>query len=142
MLNSIINSITSIPQKIVDLIGDLLKLLFIPDEEFFNERFDILKESLESRLSIESYKSLMQSIQTASAGEMPNIEAEIFGHTYTIVDFSIFAKYKPTFNGWVRGATFFFLLYYNINQIYKLIRGGSLSEALGMKSSEKGGSNK
>lgn len=134
--NNLISSIIAIPGKIVDGIKELLIYLFVPSDDYFSEQVDSLKTSLEEKLPIGAVTEIIETVQTASAGEMPNVEVDYMGVHATIVNFDFFREYKPTINSWIRGFMFVLMAFYWIDQIYKLIRGVSLFSGSGRGSSE------
>ena len=50
--NFIWEAIKAIPQAIIDLLGNLLKLLFIPSENFFNDNIEEIKEKISEKIPI------------------------------------------------------------------------------------------
>ncbi len=113
------------------MLGDLLKLIYIPSEDFFSNQFDLIKSALQNKLSVDSFTGVMDSIKSASAGEMPNIEVTIMGHTATIINFDYFRNVKSTINSWIRGFMFVLLILYNYNMVYTIVRGGGIFSGTG-----------
>lgn len=119
-----------------DLVGgfmDMLKSLFIPSDDFFSKKFDGVNTNLQGHVDIETYKIIADKVSNVSSSRagIPNITINWFGRNVTIVDFSFIQKYKNTINDWVRGFMLILLLFYNINNVYKLIRGGALADGSG-----------
>lgn len=129
--NNVVSSITSIPGKIVSGLKDALVALFVPADDYFSNQVDSLKTELMEKLPIESAMSIIETLETASAGDMPNVEIDYMGVHATIVNFDLFKKYKPTINSWIRGFMFVLLAFYWIDQLYKMIRGTSLFSGSG-----------
>jgi len=109
----------------------MLKGLFVPEDDYFSGQFEQIREDLRNRLSVESFDGIMDSVKTAVAGDMPNVEITIMGFTATIINFDYWRSVKPAINGFIRGFVFILLCLYNYNQIYKLVRGTSLVDFSG-----------
>lgn len=122
-VKDIFQSLLDLPGKIVGLLGDLLKALFIPGDDYFSKHIASLQTSLANKLDLTSYNDLINTIQNAVAGDMPNIT--FMGVTF--IDFNLFKQYKPQINSMVRGFLFLFLIYYNIRNVYKLMRKDELA---------------
>lgn len=121
-------------ERFVRIIGGIpttilngIKSLFVPDSEYFPSQFERLKTALNNKLPTSSIISIMETLKDVQAGEMSPITIELYGHTYTLVDFSYYEQYKPVIYNWVRGFVYFFLLLYWGSQFYKLLRGDTLS---------------
>lgn len=118
--------------KLIDLLSELLNFLFVPEENYFSDKFNNLRDSFSSRISYESYISIFSNIQSASGNKQISIDINGYSlgnlniNKSKFIDFSIFDKYKDTYYSWVRGFTFIFLILYIINHWYKLIRGVDL----------------
>lgn len=119
--------------KLISLLGDLLKNLFVPSEDYLSNQFYNIKNDLENKLSYTSYIDLLEILEIDESGENISISLSDYSISTGInvslnnfIDFSIFDEYKNVYFSWIRGFTFVFLIIYNINQVYKLIRGHSL----------------
>lgn len=130
-VEDIYESLVDLPNTIIGLLSSLLNTLFVPSSTYFSINFNTIKSNLESHLSINSFRSLMESIQNASAGTLPDIKINMNGTEYTFLSFSFFTPYLPTIKNWIKGFLGALMVLYNINQIYKLIRGGSLHDGTG-----------
>lgn len=125
-------------KKIIDgiLLGleTLFKFLFVPSEGYFSDRFGEIKDTLVSKMGYEAYIDIFGTLEDISDNGSSVVSLngyQIGGMTFNIpkfVDFNNIVKYKDTWYGWVRGVMFVLLIIYNINQVYKLIRGTSLAE--------------
>ena len=121
-------------ERFISIIGGIpttilngIKSLFVPDSEYFPSQFERLKTALNNKLPTSSIISIMETLKDVQAGEMSPITIELYGHTYTLVDFSYYEQYKTVIYNWVRGFVYFFLLLYWGSQFYKLLRGDTLS---------------
>lgn len=118
--------------KLIDLLFDLLTLLFVPSSDYFSNKFDNLKANFANRLSYQSYLDIFENTKNIVANEQISIDLNNYSvgslnlSKSKFIDFSVFDKYKSTYYGWVRGFTFIFLVLYIINHWYKLIRGVDL----------------
>lgn len=122
-------------KKLIELLGDLLKWLFVPDENFFNNNIEEIKTNLSTKIPYQDYINMFQTIeQIDTDGNLSvGIEDYNFGNglTYSnkkFIDFGWITKYKDTWFGWVRGFTFIFLIIYNLNQITKFLRGINVAD--------------
>lgn len=113
----------------------MLKGLFIPSDTYFSSNLNTIMSDLSNRLSYNSYLGVFQSVQNVTNGTMPvialdgvNIGGMTFG-SVTIVDWTWFNSIRNTWYGWVRGSVFIFLVIYNINNVYRLVRNGTLTSA-------------
>lgn len=118
--------------KLIELLSNLLQLLFVPSDNYFSNKFDSLKQSFSERISYQSYIDIFENTKNAVAEEQISIDIENYSvgslslSKSKFIDFSVFDKYKSIYYGWVRGFTFVFLILYVINHWYKLIRGVDL----------------
>lgn len=137
-------------KKIVELLEDLLKWLFVPDEDFFNNNIEEIKKGISQKIPYQDYVNLFETIKTIEGGEDLSIDLPEYqiSDNLTIkqskfIDFGKITKYKQTWYGWVRGFTFIFMIIYNINQITKFLRGINVADgatAIGLeKNSNIGG---
>lgn len=121
-INGVSDGITSLPSKFADL--------FKISDDFYTENILSLNTKLQSRLNTDSYITAFGQIGQVEA-ETPNIKVIINGQECTIVNFSVFDNYKSQFHNFVRGGMFIFLILYNYNSVYMLIRGRTLTDSTG-----------
>lgn len=133
---------------IVESIGNLLKGLFIPSDNYFSNIKDTLLSDLETKLPYESYINMFSIISdVATDGEMQDIGINNYQvgtlniNLPNFIDFSYITQYRDTWYSWVRGFVFIFLIIYHINQINKFLRGFSISDGSIHQSSSGGGKN-
>lgn len=127
------------------MIGNLLKALFIPKDDYFSSNFDKIKTNFSNRLSYQSYIDIFEQTKAISADE--NISIDINNYEVgsldismpKFIDFSIFDKYKSTYYSFIRGFTFIFLVLFVLNSTYKMIRGTSLLNSISSSNVDKGG---
>jgi phage-related protein len=127
--------------SLLDGLGKLLKTLFVPSDDYFNKKFDGLNGQLEGHVDVSTYKNIMDTFgRVKSVRSIPNITVDLWGQTLTIVDFSYIQSQQATINNWVRGFMFIFLVIFNINHVYKIIRKDTLSNTgSGVNPDGKGG---
>ena len=146
---NIASQISNLPSAIINGIVQgfqtVLEGLFVPSDGFFDEQFNAVKYSLEAKLSYESFTDILTNYSYISKGELNNITARIplINQDVTIVDFGYFQQYKNDIHNWVRGFMYIFLILYNFNFVYKLIRKDTFFTGGGQQSvSHKGGDSK
>lgn len=130
-------------KKIVSLIGDLLISLFVPENNYFTDKIDGLKASLNDRIPYQQYLDDLESLKNVnSARSSEDISTYVSLNNYAIsdklvinmnkfIDFSIFNKYKSTWFVWVRVVVYLLLLLYNINEFTKTLRGVGVINSAG-----------
>jgi len=118
--------ITNLPSTILNGMSDTLKLLFIPKDNFFSNEFNQLNEQLSNKLSIQSYIDFLHAIGSAEGSRMQNVTVNYYGTTATIINFDIFYKWKDNTDRYIRGFIFALMILFNLNMIYKLIRGDNI----------------
>ena len=143
-LGNIWNSIKDIPQIIINGIGNILKFLFVPEQNYFENEVEKIKYNLSQKIPYQDYINLFGTLETISAGEELSVDLPEYkiSNDLTIkqekfIDFNIIKEFKTTWYGWVRGFTFIFIIIYNINQIMKFLRGFSVSDAATLVGTEK-----
>lgn len=130
-----------IGKKIIELLGELLKWLFIPSDNYFSNIQETLLSDLQTKLPYQSYINMFGTILDISVdGQMEDISINNYKvgslniNLPKFIDFSFITKYRSTWYSWVRGFVFIFLIVYHVNQLNKFLRGfnitdGSLSKA-------------
>ena len=127
----------NIPSTIIDGILNGLKGLFVPDieqmESIFIEFIDYLKNSFGMNELIETLSSLLEnsnSDSSVAADVMESVSYSLSDDYNPItlrfsVPFSSFYTntIKETVGGFLKGVFFVLLIFYNLSEIYFLIRG-------------------
>lgn len=121
--------------KLIELLGNLLKGLFIPNENYFSDIKESLLSDLKSKLPYENYIGMFGSISDISTnGEISDIAINNYQvgdlnlNVSNFIDFSFITKYRDTWYSWVRGFMFIFLIIYHVNQLTKFLRGFSITD--------------
>ena len=124
--------------------GNLLKFLFVPDENFFSSNIEEIKSKIAEKIPYQDYVNLFETIKTVESGEGLSIDLPEYkvSDNLTIkkdkfVDYGKVTKYKNTWYSWVRGFTFIFMIIYNINQMTKFLRGINVADGATMVGMEK-----
>ena len=131
--------------KIVNLLGDLLKALFVPSDNYFSDLIDEFKALLAEKIPYDAYVQLFDNIKDVSEDDVAGLNVNF--NNYKIGDkkissgdnwikFDIFLKHKQTLFQWCRGFTYVFFVIYNINQFVKFINKGSGIAASGIQGSQ------
>lgn len=130
-------------RKIIELLGDLLKNLFVPKEDFFNNTTNELKTLLSEKIPYEAYLELFENVKDVSQGDPAGLNINF--NNYKIgnkeiatgknwIKFDMILKYKQTWFQWCRGFTYIFFIIYNLNQLIKFLRGFSVADGSAISS--------
>ena len=145
---NIFDLLGDIPGMIGDVFSALLQGLFIPENDYFSNKFNEVKLALINNLGYDEYINIFSDLENVNEGNINSINLEnykIGSLTINISNFKDISKisnYRDTWFSWVRGFIFVLLIIYNFNQIYKLIRGTSLADGVSTISHMSGGANK
>lgn len=126
ILRDVWDFIKSIPSRIIELLKDLLIFLFSPKDSFFNDWSNKFKSMLGQKLPYDTYNNFLSDVRDITKYRLDDIKITVCGTQVTILSFKIYYEYEDTIYEWIRGVMFLVLVFYNLNQIYKLIRGTSL----------------
>jgi hypothetical protein len=114
------------PEKFLDRLISKLVDLFILPEGYFIDRFNEIKNSIPLLSFPLQIINDLERIARVGPGVLDDITVDyIDGGHYTIVSFQALRDNLPTFHNWVRAIIFILLLFYNFDQVYKLINGNS-----------------
>lgn len=125
-LSDIWETIKSIPIKIIQLLKDLLLALFVPSETYFNNWNNKFKNMLALKLPYDTYNNFLNDIKEITRYRLDDITVTICGSQVTVLSFKWYYDYEETVNHWIRGVMFLVLVFYNLNMMYKFVRGTSL----------------
>ena len=125
-VKGIFDAILSIPGKIINLLKDLFIYLFVPNDNFFHNQGNDFKNKLQDILPYDTYVNLLDDLKTIANYKLDDFTITIMGQKCTILSFSWYYKYEEDIAHLIRGFMFFALIFFNINQLYKLIRGFDL----------------
>lgn len=110
----------------VSSILDGIKSLFVPSDKYFEDKIGTLQKTLESKVGVEGYKQMLESLDNASGGNLSDIKITLGGKKYTIIDFDFLAQYKGFINGIAYAIFGVLILRYNINNVHRVISGNSM----------------
>ncbi|MEG2270610.1 MAG: hypothetical protein RSC27_04770, partial [Bacilli bacterium] len=115
---------------IIDAFLDLFKLIFMPEDGFLDKQFGAMQKSIDSKININEYTGAFDSVKNATATRVGTPRSSVSWLGVPInIDFMQFVDAYKGEIAWVfRGIMFITLLIYNINNVYKLIRGGASME--------------
>lgn len=130
-LKELLDNIIELIKSIIDWLDnfweylwEFFKSLLVPDDTYFvdslSEIIDLISEKIPS---VDIYK-----LRDLAVGEtkFEDIYANFFGIKCLVVKGSIINEIVPWIRAIAQGVVGLFLLLYNYNQIYQLIRGGAL----------------
>lgn len=124
---SLLSAIIELPAKLLELLGDLLKSLFIPSDSFWDNTFKDFESIISSKIGTDGYASIMSSLQSATSGQIPNFSINLNGQSMTIIDMGFISNNLGILHTIIRAIVFALLIRYNINNVYKVIRKDNLS---------------
>lgn len=129
----IFDVVTDVAQTTADLFDIIyravvaaLKACFVLPDEFFEEWRDIFIGMLQNKLSLEEYLQFISDIRDITAAQLEDFKVTLFGTECTVLTFSWYYNNIGTINDLIRGFTYIVLVFFNINQAYKMVRGTSL----------------
>lgn len=134
--------------KLIELLGNLLQWLFVPDDNYFSGNIDTLKSNLSVKIPYEDYIKMFGIIENVESSNISNINFNgytIAGKQFNLnnfINFSWILNYKETWYSWARGIVFILLIIYNINQIMKLFRGYNIGDGNSRMNESSGGGDK
>ncbi|WZL74073.1 hypothetical protein QBE52_04865 [Clostridiaceae bacterium 35-E11] len=126
-----INAVKDVILSLPSLMLDGIKGLFVPSDTFFSEKINTLQNTLESRLSVSSYISVLETVKNLQSSEFSSITGNVMGREVVFLDASIINSVLPTIRKWIKGVMFVLLAIYNYRQVYRLIRGSDYIPASG-----------
>lgn len=123
-----INAVVGFFGSLIDALIDMFKSIFIPSDGYFDNKVKGLQTNLNSKIDIDSYKKAMDGLTGANKVSIKSQRFSFLGTSINIDVFGFIDEYKDIFQWIIRAIAFWALLQYNINNVYKLIRGGSLDD--------------
>lgn len=134
-LDSIAKGIGSLAESIKNGIRDVLIEIFVPDEDFITGKIEELKSEFGFvALIIDSAQQITSIFMTNSfSGDMPvvtinlgNAESKYnYGGVVTALDFSWFARYKPTTDAIISGILWLLFIWRIFVKLPGIINGSS-----------------
>lgn len=109
-------------------LGDLLHDLFVPSEDFFDKEVGKLNTNLNSKINVSELENSLNVIKGAQSRAIIQPRAVSFFGVNLEIDFMQgIEEHLSTIHFFIRAIVFVLLLRYNINNVYKLIRGSDLA---------------
>lgn len=93
-----------------------MKNLFIPSVDYFSNKFTYLKDKFSVKFGYGNYLEMFNALKSMGLRSV-----DFKGY----IDISIWDKYLPTLQGFVRGFFYFFMVIFNLKMIIWLVRGGT-----------------
>lgn len=127
-LTDIVDGIANIAKSIIDLLGDLLKSLFVPSNDFWQGQFDDFKTLVDRKMGVGAFTNVIDSLGGVGSAGLPNVTLSVMGISATIIDFSLLSKALPTMHLFIRAFAMWWIVNYCINNVYKVIRKDDIEE--------------
>ena len=126
-INSVVEGITNVTGSILNGLKELLLSLFVPEQEYFQNKFDNIKIKFLDRVGIDTSEfEQLKDISSEDVVDNDNFKVNLFGKDMKIIDLSFLNGILPQFHNLIRGFLYPLLIFYNMDQIYFLIRGTHL----------------
>lgn len=113
-----------------------LKQAFVPDEGYFQGKYDEFKVSLATTLGYGDYISFLTDLQGMSSSRGSYVKTmNIYGVgsvTAPVIDTSFYDAHTTWIFSVIRGVLAIFCVLFNINQIYKLLNRGATIVSIGV----------
>lgn len=125
---------------LVKLLTDMLLSLLVPRDGYFNDFFGGTKDLFNSKLSLNTNIDIFSPTYVNSAGDggLTSVSYPIFGTYNFTVPFDMLNPYLPKIREIMKGLIYPLIVFFNLNNIYKLIRGGSILNAAADSMNSKG----
>ena len=120
--------------KLLELLGNLLRGLFVPESGFFENQFNTMFNTIKSKLPIAALTDIFDTVDDyssvgASAVDFPNYSVGGLNiGLNNFIRFDFINQYKEVYFSWIRGFTYIGLAIFNINQIMKLFKGHGITD--------------
>lgn len=105
------------PKKIIELLINALKTLFIPSENYFTNKFDNIKSQVASKFGFDTYIELFNALKSHVSGSID------FGG---YIDISMWTNYLPTLQNFIRGFYYVMAIIFNIKMVMNLVRHNNI----------------
>lgn len=130
------NNILTLPSTIWNLFKDGLIWLFVPEDNFFEDKIEVFKTALNEKIHYQQYLDSLHDIESITdlTGDTDEITLNIGLQNYSVldkftvnmnkfIDFSIFSRFKATWYSWIRVIVYIGLVFYNANEVVKFFNG-------------------
>lgn len=145
--DSIFTGIWGLLKGILDFFGGLIKLLtdmllslLVPRDGYFTDFFGGTRDLFNSKLSLNTNIDIFSPTYVNNAGDggLTSVSYPIFGTYNFTIPFDILNPYLPKIREIMKGLIYPLIVFFNFNNIYKLIRGGSILNAAADSMNSKG----
>lgn len=130
-------SIVNLPFTLIDLLKSAIEYLFVPNEEYFAEKFDVIKTDFNNKIGVDG--AVIEQLGNVSAESLVGLsdfQGMMYGKQVQFMNLDWLNSYLPRLHNLARGFIFPLLVFYNLNQVYLLVRGVNLY-GTGQKGGEK-----
>lgn len=135
-LTDIWQAIKLVPFQIISDLQDLLIVLFVPSESYFNDKFSGLQDTFSAKFDYDL--GFAESLQSVNSKTIDNIDVNIMGVSATIVDFTYLDTALNFARPVIQAFIYFMLSLFHVNSVYKLLRGTNLVDIKNTVSNVKG----
>lgn len=109
-------------------IGDFIKGLVVPGEDYWNNKYNVLNEKLKSKLPYSVYIDVIRGLSDIASDSEGFVDMEYeFSGTSVVIPLSIVNPFISTYRLIIKGFFGLMLAYYNYRQVMFLIRGTTYS---------------
>lgn len=129
-INLIVGGISTIVDWVgsfFQFLGNLLKDLFVPSDDFISNEVNSMRNNLDSKVNVSELEKSMEIIKGAQSRAIVQPKASIMGVNIDFDFMSAINEHLGTIHFFIRAVVFVILLRFNINNVYKLIRGSDLN---------------
>lgn len=144
--NNVKTSITEGLESIADFIIDGIKEIFVPDEDFLNEKVNSVKAKFAFIDNIKSVWASVTGIVEEGEEAVPRITIDFsnaentiynYGGEMYILDMSWYSRYKPFVDGLIVGFAYLGFIFLVFKRLPEIIKGsGAITDSV-----SKGGGN-
>lgn len=149
-LKDILKGIIELPVKLIELLGDLLKSLFVPSDGYFATKVDTIKAKFAFMDSlIDTVHVFTNFFEHNSFGEPPTVTVNLsssttavdYGMSAKMVDFSWYAPYKDTIDFLISSILWVVFAWNTFKDLPSIIGGvGSAAHSTAVIDTDKVGS--
>ena len=125
-LADLVQTLVSFILGLWDWLIDLVKHLFVPSDNFWDNQLADFKGILEDKFGVEGMQSILTSLQSSKQAEIGDFKMSVMGKTFMIIDMSFVDDNLTLIHSIIYFVFGVLLIKYNLNNVYKTVRGGSL----------------
>ena len=133
-IEGIVGGVKQLVEWVGDFFGFLGKLLhdlFVPEDDFISNKTKGLQKTMNSKIDTKQFSDTFSSLQNVKSRSMPTPRASILGVNINFDLIGMISEHLPLIHMFVRVVVFAMLIRYNINNVYKLIRGSDINSGGG-----------